>query len=156
MIAPADDLDRIMLVMAAAFDPLYNEAWTRRQVEDALLFGNCHYLLIDEFGNYPDNYPAAGFSLLRTCMDEEELLLFAVDPRFRKRGLGLGMLRQLAKSAPARGITRMLLEMRKGNPAGALYTRFGFRPIGERPNYYRLANGERLDAVTYAYDIPRG
>ena len=31
---PPDDIDRIMAIMAAAFDPHYGEAWTRRQVEE--------------------------------------------------------------------------------------------------------------------------
>ena len=42
MTAPLDDLDRLRAVMTAAFDPAFGEAWTRRQVEDALLIGNCH------------------------------------------------------------------------------------------------------------------
>ena len=46
MSAAGDDIDRIMAVMAAAFDPAFGEAWNRRQLEDALLVGNCHYLLI--------------------------------------------------------------------------------------------------------------
>ena len=50
MIAPGDDIDRLMAVMQAAFAPEYGEAWTRRQVEDALLMGNCFYGLIGEHG----------------------------------------------------------------------------------------------------------
>ena len=33
----AADIDRIMEVMALAFDPAFGEAWTRRQVVDALM-----------------------------------------------------------------------------------------------------------------------
>ena len=40
-----DDLDRIMAVMEAAFDPAFGEAWTRRQVGDARVLPNTHYLL---------------------------------------------------------------------------------------------------------------
>ena len=36
---PGDDLDAIMAVMAAAFDPAFGEAWSRRQVGDALVAG---------------------------------------------------------------------------------------------------------------------
>ena len=59
---PADDLDRIMAVMAAAFPPEFGDAWTRRQVEDALLLGGCHYALIDAEGNAPAEHapPVAG------------------------------------------------------------------------------------------------
>ncbi len=151
---PADDIDRIMAVMAAAFDPAYGEAWTRRQVEDAMVIGNCHYTLIDAQGAPPSpGTPGAGFSLSRHTLDEEELLLLAVAPRYRRMGLGHGMLRELANAAKMRGARRLMLEMRRGNPAGSLYRSFGFRPIGERPNYYRIPNGERIDAITFEFTI---
>jgi ribosomal-protein-alanine N-acetyltransferase len=137
--------------MAVAFEPGYGEAWNRRQVEDALLLGNCRYQLIDAQGDYPrDGELAAGFSLSRPSLGEEELLLFAVDPAHRRKGLGHAMLIALAAAARGRGARRLLLEMRRGNPAESLYRAFGFRPIGERPNYYRAAGGERIDAITFA------
>jgi len=151
---PADTIDRAMAVMAAAFDPAYNEAWNRRQVEDAMLVGNCHLLLIAEDGNEPaDGVHAAGFAFSRTTYDEEELLLFAVSPQFRRRGLGAAMLRRLAAMARSRGAHRLFLEMRRGNPAESVYRDFGFAPIGVRPNYYRLSNGDRVDALTFAVDL---
>ncbi|RZK02485.1 MAG: GNAT family N-acetyltransferase [Novosphingobium sp.] len=154
MNAPIDDLDRLMAVMAEAFDPAYGEAWTRRQVEDALVIGNCHYELIAGDGGAPqDGAPAAGFFLSRYGFEEEELLLFAIAPTWRRRGLGLALLDRFARSARARGADRLLLEMRRGNPAEFLYRRFGFLPIGERPNYYRGPDGQALDAITFAYSI---
>jgi ribosomal-protein-alanine N-acetyltransferase len=154
MTPPADDIDRIMAVMAIAFDPEYGEAWTRRQVQDALLFGNCYYGLIDAAGTAPsEDGAAAGFSLSRYGFEEEELLLFAVAPDHRRKGLGKLMLGQLSEAARARGARRLLLEMRRGNPAESLYRAFGFYPIGERPNYYRTATGERIDAITFACAI---
>lgn len=154
MIPPRDDLDQIMAVMATAFDPAFGEAWTRRQVEDALMIGGCQYGLIADTGEPPaPGAKAAGFFMSRTGFDEEELLLFAVDPASRRRGLGLIMLRQLTQDASGRGARRLLLEMRRGNPAELLYRRFGFQPIGERPNYYRTQNGDRIDAITFALTI---
>jgi ribosomal-protein-alanine N-acetyltransferase len=154
MTPPADDLDRLMAVMGTAFDPVFGEAWTRRQVEDALLIGNCHYQLICAAGREPEpGVPAAGFFLSRTGFEEEELLLFAVDPAWRRRGLGLALLERLVRSARERGARRLLLEMRRGNPAEALYRRFGFRPIGERLNYYRGRDGQTIDAITFAHDL---
>lgn len=154
MTPPADDIDRLMAVMAVAFDPAFGEAWTRRQVEDALVIGNCHYYLIDNGGQQPAlDEPAAGFYLSRTGFNEEELLLFAIDPAWRRRGLGHALLQQFAKAARNRGALRLLLEMRRGNPAEALYRGFGFEPIGERPNYYRMINGQTIDAITFALDF---
>lgn len=151
---PTDDIDRIMAVMEAAFDPAYGEAWNRRQVEDALTMGHCHYQLIGPDGGPPEaGELAAGFYMSRTGFDEEELLLFAVDPAWRQRGLGQALLRNFAEAARQRGIRRLILEMRKGNPAESLYRRFGFEQIGERRDYYRAPDGSRLDAQTFASDL---
>jgi len=149
-----DDLDRIMAVMAQAFEPAWGEAWNRRQVEDALAFGNCHYFLISAQGTpVAEDEAAAGFSLSRTGYEEEELLLLAVNPEYRRLGLGRSILDSLRLAAAARGAKRLLLEMRKGNPAELLYSAFGFYQIGERREYYRTPGGDRIDALTFACDI---
>ena len=147
MIAPSDDLDRIMAVMDAAFLPEFGEAWNRRQVEDALILGNCHYGLAQAEAH------CAGFYLSRFAYDEEELLLLGVIPALRGRGFGAGLLEQFIGGARSRGARRILLEMRHGNPAENLYRRYGFLQIGTRPNYYRAANGGRIDALTFACQL---
>lgn len=152
--AMTDDLDRIMAVMASAFDPAWGEAWNRRQVDDALTLGNCHYFLISAQGKPVEaEEEAAGFSLSRTGYEEEELLLLAVAPEYRRMGLGRSLLDALKKASSQRGAKRLLLEMRRGNPAERLYSNMGFYQIGERKDYYRLLHGERLDALTFACDI---
>lgn len=147
MIGPADDIDGIMAVMQAAFDPAYGEAWTRRQVEDALILGNCHYALV-RVADEP-----AGFTLVRRGYEEEELLLIAVAPQFRGRGIGKQLLEESIAAARGRGAQQLLLEMRRDNPAGALYRAAGFIQIGERPNYYRTPSGVRLDAITFSCQL---
>jgi len=150
-----DHIDRIMAIMAAAFDPAYGEAWTRRQVEDALLLGNCHAFLANpDAAQLIDGEAAAGFSLSRAGFEEEELLLFAVLREYRGRGIGRFILERLVEAARMRGARRLLLEMRRGNLAERLYDTFGFTVIGERKDYYRTPLGTRIDAITYAYDIP--
>ncbi|MFM6949394.1 MAG: ribosomal protein S18-alanine N-acetyltransferase [Novosphingobium sp.] len=147
MIAPTDDIDRIMAVMQAAFDPAYGEAWSRRQVEDALLVGNSHYRIADVLDE------PAGFTLSRYGFEEEELLLIAVAPDFRRRGLGEQLLRDCKADAKLRGARQLLLEMRSDNPAVHLYRQNGFVEIGTRKNYYRTPSGNRLDAITFACQL---
>lgn len=144
MMAPADDIDRIMAVMQAAFDPAYGEAWSRRQVEDALLVGNCHYRIAEVLEE------PAGFTLSRYGFEEEELLLIAVSPEFRRRGIGETLLRDCKADAKLRGARQLLLEMRSDNLAVHLYRQSGFVEIGARKNYYRTPSGVRLDAITFA------
>ncbi|BBC72336.1 ribosomal-protein-alanine N-acetyltransferase [Altererythrobacter sp. B11] len=148
-----DDLDRIMAVMEAAFDPAFGEAWTRRQVEDALALPNTHYLLAGTDGAPPaPGAPAVGFVLSRGVLDEEELLLIAVDPACRRHGVGARLIERFADAARGRGATRLFLEMRDGNPAESLYLRHGFHRIGRRKNYYRRGQGQPIDAITFGRD----
>lgn len=149
-----DDLDRLMEVMEAAFDRKWGEAWTRRQVGDSLILPSTHYQLIVADRNSPDtSQPAAGFTLSRHISGEEELLLIAVKPEYRGRGLGKALLEDLAASAKARGAKRLFLEMRSNNPAERIYRSFGFLPIGRRREYYSLGDGTKIDAITFGLDL---
>lgn len=146
-----DDLDRIMAVMKIAFNPAYGEAWNRSQVGDALIMPNTHYLLAGPDGGVlRDGEEAAGFALSRGAADEEELLLIAVSPEYRKRGIGTALLRRFIEQARERGATKLFLEMREGNPAEWLYRRHGFVTAGRRRHYYRRGGGRPLDAITMA------
>lgn len=150
MSAQTDDIDRIMSVMECAFPPEYGEAWNRRQVVDALLVGNCRYGLIGQDGTN-DLQPGtenAGFFMARSILDEEELLLFAIAPQYRRQGLAHQLLSTFIKQSRANGMARIFLEMRRDNPAGYLYAAHGFREIGVRPAYYRTSAGNRIDAIS--------
>lgn len=153
--APVDEIDQIMWVMERAFDPRYGEAWNRRQVADALVLGNCHCALIaaDGLGAASADRHAVAFYLSRTAFDEEELLLFAVEPGHRRRGIGSRLLRSFIAAASSRGARRLFLEMRRNNPAASLYAAHGFRPVGIRPGYYRTAEG-LLDAISFERIVP--
>lgn len=151
--APQDDIDRIMAVMQAAFDPAYGEAWTRSQVEGALVVGQTDYWLIAPDGGPVKDGLAAGFAMVRRVLDEAELLLFAVCPQHRRRGLGAAMLERIKQDLRKNGARECLLEMRRGNSAEQLYSAHGFVPIGIRPQYYRTPSGQRLDAITFHCDL---
>jgi ribosomal-protein-alanine N-acetyltransferase len=144
-----------MSVMGTAFDPLWREAWNRRQVEDALAFPATNYVLMDSEGNAPaeSGSPAAGFALTRYAPGEEELLLIAVTPLHRRQGLGELLINRLKIEARARGASRIYLEMRHNNPAERLYRKVGFEPIGKRPDYYQSIDGTRIDAITFGLSV---
>ncbi len=146
-------VDSLMQVMEAAFDPAFGEAWNRRQVSDALILPSTHALLVDESGaliSEPFDITPAGFILSRHAADEEELLLIAVSPNHRGRGLGQKLIHRFFAHSAQRGVVRIFLEMRRGNPAIHLYQKVGFKAIGERPNYYKMQDGRRIDAITFA------
>ncbi|MEM6858362.1 MAG: GNAT family N-acetyltransferase [Pseudomonadota bacterium] len=147
--------EAIMRVMNGAFDPTFGEAWNQRQVSDALVLPSTHALLIDGNGNALEEggKDVVGFVLSRHAADEEELLLIAVLPQYRGQGLGHALIDRLLEEAAIRGVTRVFLEMRRGNPATHLYQKVGFEPIGERPNYYMMQDGTRIDAITFARSL---
>tara|TARA_E500000305_G_scaffold108773_2_gene111915 strand:- start:490 stop:987 length:498 start_codon:yes stop_codon:yes gene_type:complete len=146
-----DLLDAIMKVMEVGFDPAYGEAWTRRQICDALNFPATHCLLADVTGHEPrDPGDTVGFALSRCVVDEEELLLIAVLPQLRSRGIGQVLLDRFEQAAISRGVTRVFLEMRHNNQAGRLYRRNGYEQVGLRRDYYRRGTTGPIDALTFA------
>lgn len=149
-----DDLDRLMAVMEASFDPHYREAWTRKQVADSLTLPSTYMILVDLQGSPPaPDTDAAGFVLARQAADEIELLLIAVHPDHRQKGLGRALLRRFCESARERGATQVFLEMRANNPAERLYRDEGFEQIGLRRDYYRTVLGNPIDALTFAKPV---
>lgn len=144
-------LNELMRIMEASFDPYWREAWTRKQVADALVLPNTHAMLFDETGE-PLSKPghAVGFVLSRHICGEEELLLIAVHPAQRGRGLGKRILETFVSRAIERGADSIFLEMRANNCAGSLYERCGFVAVGLRRDYYRTVTGEPIDAITFA------
>ena len=147
-------LDAIMRIMDAAFDPQWGEAWTRPQIASALQLANTHATLVDAAGHAPlDPADAIGFAIVRAAPGEEEILLIAVEPALRRRGIGARLLAILAANARLRRAEKLFLEMRENNPARSLYEAHGFSPIGRRRNYYSIADGARMDAITFALEI---
>lgn len=147
-------LEAIMEVMEAGFDPHWGEAWTQAQVLASLQFSHTHCLIVDKDGEpWANGTIAAGFLLSRHAPGEEELLLVAVKPEYRRNGIGGRLIEMFFESAAARGAENIFLEMRDNNPAESLYRKHGFEPIGRRKAYYRLADGSRLDAITFGRKI---
>ena len=136
------DLDRIDRLMTDAFDPRWGEAWTRNQVIGILAVPGV-WLTIAELGGR-----SAGFALTRGVLDEAELLLLAVIPEMRRRGVGAALLRSVVSDCALRGIESLHLEVRDGNDAIKLYRNSGFTKVGERRDYYRGPNGQSYSALT--------
>ena len=139
-----EGLDAVMTVMTGAFDPRFGEAWTRSQCAGILPMHGVVLTLAEAAGD------PLGFSLARTVAGESELLLLAVSPPARGRGIGAALVRRFIEDGRAAAAHRLHLEVRDGNPAVALYERCGFREAGRRRAYYRGDGRETFDALTMA------
>jgi ribosomal-protein-alanine N-acetyltransferase len=136
-----------MEVMGRAFDPAYGEAWTLSQLAGVMLMPGT-WLTIARLDAAP-----LGFALVRSVLDECELLLLAVDPLWRGRGVGGALLRNSLAVARRRGITSMNLEVRSTNSAIRLYEKTGFEYVHRRPGYYRGKDGQLHDALSFRINM---
>lgn len=141
--AMADAMD----VMVQAFDPVYGEAWTLPQLSGVMMMPGT-WLTIARIDAAP-----LGFALVRSVLDECELLLLAVSPLWRGRGVGEALLTDSLKTARRRGITSMNLEVRASNSAIKLYEKSGFEYVHRRPGYYRGNDGQLHDALSFRLDM---
>ena len=70
-------------------------------------------------------------------LDELHILNVAVDPTFRKCGVGNYLISHLLETARTLSARAVTLEVRESNlPAIRLYEKFGFVFSGVRPHYY--------------------
>jgi [ribosomal protein S18]-alanine N-acetyltransferase len=96
----------------------------------------------------PSNGRLRGFALLRLAADEAEILTIAVAANLRGRGVGRMLLDDSLRRAANAGAAAVFLEVAEDNPAAlALYQGAGFARVGERPGYYRRADGARATAI---------
>jgi ribosomal-protein-alanine N-acetyltransferase len=93
-----------------------------------------------------------GYLLAWRSPDELHILNLAVDPGLRRRGLAAALLDAALAEARRGGLRAVTLEVRRSNRAAlALYHRYGFEDVGERPRYY-ADTGEDALILTLVLD----
>ncbi len=90
----------------------------------------------------------AGYACSYLVLDEVHLLKIAVEPKYRRRGVGALLMSRLGVESAARGGAIVWLEVRHGNESGVkFYRRLGFAVVAVRKKYY-ADTGE--DAIVMA------
>jgi ribosomal-protein-alanine N-acetyltransferase len=94
---------------------------------------------LGDYSGYPlllavvEEEPAGFCSWRQSAADEAEILNIAVDPAFRRRGIGSALLAALCERAQG----TIFLEVAETNsPAMALYRKHGWEAAGLRERYY--------------------
>lgn len=137
------DIDALTEISELSFDASFGEAWTAAQLSNIFSLPGAWVDLAVSNGE------ALSFALVRRILDEAELLLIAVRPNWRGRGVAAELMRNTFATSAGLGAVAMFLEVRAGNTAAVrLYKRLGFSPIGERRGYYTGAGGLQFDAIT--------
>ncbi len=89
-----------------------------------------------------DNGKCIGYAGFWNVSGEGDITNVAVLPEYRKQGIGSMLIKNMINTAVELNIELLTLEVRKSNIAAqALYSKYGFRIIGERKRYYS-DNGE--------------
>jgi ribosomal-protein-alanine N-acetyltransferase len=93
-----------------------------------------------------------GFAGLLFAGDDGHVTTISVDRRWQQHRVGTRLMLVLVERALEKGAEALTLEVRPSNKSAiALYTRFGFAPVGVRKNYYRETNEDAL--VMWATDV---
>lgn len=88
-----------------------------------------------------------GFCIFQTVLDEANLLLIAIDPKYQGQGLATQLLQHSIEQLPNNPI-QIFLEVRESNHSAiALYEKLAFHQIDLRRNYYPCHEGGREHAV---------
>jgi ribosomal-protein-alanine N-acetyltransferase len=94
----------------------------------------------------------AGYAGIMSYGDEAHVTTIAVDPTYHRHKIGTRLLYELVTEAHRMGARAVSLEVRVSNwGAQRLYSRFGFRPVGIRRNYYQETGEDAL--VMWTDDI---
>jgi ribosomal-protein-alanine N-acetyltransferase len=96
----------------------------------------------------PSTNRLRGFAISRLAFDEAEILTIAVDPGWRRRGVGRDLLREHLQRATLAGARALFLEVDAEDVAAtALYARFAFVKVGARKGYYPRPDGKPATAL---------
>jgi ribosomal-protein-alanine N-acetyltransferase len=125
----------------------YEHPWTRGNFMDSLRAGYQAQLLVA-------GPQLLGYFVAMKGVDEVHLLNLTVAPEMQGQGWGRVMLDALAQWSRGQGAQWLWLEVRASNQRAQLvYTRHGYRKVGERRGYYPDGLARREDAVVMSLKL---
>ncbi|TAK02492.1 MAG: ribosomal-protein-alanine N-acetyltransferase [Candidatus Manganitrophaceae bacterium] len=132
------DVERVLAIEQAA----YTSPWTRRMFESELWENPFSFAYV---AREEEQRRIVGYVLFWMVYDELHLMNVAVDPAWRKRGIGEELVRFAINTGVGRGIRMATLEVRTSNlTAQSLYRKLGFHQVGVRRSYYREPREDAL------------
>ena len=133
------DLDAVLAIEHKSF----STPWTDTMFLSEMRQGPGSQLLVARLEKRPTTI--AGYVGYRVVLDEMHIMIIAVAPAWRRRGIARYMLSQAMEGARQAACGRAVLEVRASNlGAQQLYFRLGFAPVGVRPKYYTRPGEDAL------------
>ena len=139
-----DDLPAVQAIERASFTTPWPPHAYRNEIESNRM---ATYLVARADGDL------VGYAGVWMLVDEAHITTFAIHPRWRRRRIGERLLLALLDLAAERHAREATLEVRLSNLAARrLYEKYGFRPVGLRPNYYSDDGEDALIMTTEPLD----
>jgi ribosomal-protein-alanine N-acetyltransferase len=99
--------------------------------------------------------PVLGYAGFWLLVDDAHVCTIAVQPQWRRRGLGELLLLSLLDRGMALNASRATLEVRASNEAAqALYLKYGFEKVSRRKRYYTDNNEDAYIMATPPFQSP--
>lgn len=128
-------------------DECFTDPWSLNMLKNEIK--NSYFICIKE------NYIIKGYIIVKTVLDEAEILRIAVDKTARKKGFGKKLIDSAKEYLKGKNIKILMLEVRRNNiPAVSLYKKTGFYEVGVRKSYYRNPTDDAL-LMTLDFTIER-
>lgn len=135
-------------VIAALYALAFRDPWPEPSVRELMATPGTWGLIASPPSDGADSIEPAGFLLARLILDEAEILSLGVDPMQQRQGIARALVTACIQRVADAGGTSIFLEVGTDNPnAQALYTDTGFVEVGRRKQYYRRADGTKVDAL---------
>lgn len=123
----AEHIDQLAALERLCFSDPWSRESLAQELDNPL---SCYYLCLE-------GEQVLGYIGTRQLAGEWEIVNVAVDPARRREHIASRLMEWLLRDAAERQCERIFLEVRQSNlPAIGCYTRFGFRQVGLRKNYY--------------------
>ncbi len=125
---------------------VFSEPWSAVSIESVFCAGG----YVSALACLDDNGRLAAYGGIECVLDEGNIVNIATAPEYRRLGCASSIISGLLSIAAERGCARVTLEVREHNlPAQALYTSFGFSPVGIRRRFYNLPTEDAIVMERY-------
>ena len=125
------DLESLSPILETEFDNFWNFTTLKSEIE------NPDSIVIIA----KSNNEILGFAGIWKAVDIMHIMDIVVAKKHRNKHIGQAMLEELIQLCKNNNIYELTLEVRQDNtPAINLYTKYNFKKIGERKNYYGVNN----------------